>query len=103
MFARVAVYDLPGNLADETVKSFNEAMEEIGEMEGLVDAYLLVGPEGDHAMTVTFWSTKESMERSRVRASRLRSDASQAVGGAVRSAEEYQVAVHQTRGSGLVA
>jgi heme-degrading monooxygenase HmoA len=96
MFARVAVYEIPGHRVEEAVGSFREAIGQIGEMRGLADVYVLVSPESDRALTMSLWDSQADMEGSRIKASLLRSDAAKVVDGSVQSVVEYEVAIHQT-------
>jgi heme-degrading monooxygenase HmoA len=98
MFARVAVYEVPGHRVDEAVKSFGEAISQIPQS-GLEEVFVLVSPESDRAMTITLWDKEDAMEASRITASRLRSDAAKAVDGSVQSVVEYEVAIHESTGS----
>jgi heme-degrading monooxygenase HmoA len=96
MFARVSRYDLPSDRAHEAAAAFREAMERIGELDGLQQAALLLATDGNRAMTVTFWDTENAMQVSRIAATRARSAAANAVGGEVISTEEFEVAVDVT-------
>ena len=98
MFARVAVYEIPGHRVDEAVGSFREAIDQIPKT-GLEEVYVLISPESDRALTITLWDKHDAMEASRITASRLRSDAAKAVEGSVQSVVEYEVAVHERIGS----
>jgi heme-degrading monooxygenase HmoA len=98
MFVRVSVYEIPGHRMDEAVKGFREALDEIRDM-GLQEAYVLVSPESDRLLTLTFWERAEDMESSRLKASRLRSEAAKVVDGGVQSVTEYEVAAHENFGS----
>ena len=94
MFARVAVYEIPGHRVDEAVESFREAIDQIPKT-GLEEVYVLISPESDRALTMTLWNKHDAMQESRITASRLRSDAAKAVEGSVQSVVEYEVAVHE--------
>jgi heme-degrading monooxygenase HmoA len=98
MFARVAVYEIPGHRVEEAVASFREAIDQIRDMRGLDDVYVLVSPESDRALTMSLWDRQDAMEASRVTASRLRNDAAKVVEGSVQSVVEYEVAFHQRIG-----
>lgn len=95
MFARVAVYEIPGHRVEEAVGSFREAIDQIRDMEGLEEVYVLVSPESDRALTMSLWERQEDMEVSRIKASQLRSDAAKVVDGSVQSVVEYEVAIHE--------
>ena len=97
MFVRISVYEIPGHRMDEAVKGFSEALDQIRDM-GPQEAYVLVSPESDRAVTMTFWERAEEMESSRLKASRLRSEAAKVVDGSVQSVTEYEVAVHESFG-----
>jgi heme-degrading monooxygenase HmoA len=91
MFARISMYDIPQDRRGEAQANFTSAVARIRETEGLQNAYFLLGCDSDRAVTVTFWESRETMAASRVKASRLRSDAASSVGGDVVSVEEFEV------------
>ena len=94
MFTRVAVYEIPGHRVEEAVVSFGKAIDAIREMNP-VEIYMLISRESDRAVTMTFWDGYGAMEASRVKSSRLRSDAANTVDGSVQSVVEYEVAIHE--------
>ena len=94
MFGRVSTYELPQGRATEAVQSFHEAIASIEELPGLRDAYLLLSEDDSQALTVTLWETHDAMAASRVRATRVRSEAAAAVGSNILSTVEYRVAIH---------
>jgi heme-degrading monooxygenase HmoA len=93
MFARLSVYEIPESRMDEAEDRFREALTEVAGMEGLEGCYFLVGTESNRAAALTLWTTPDSMARSRVTASRLRSEAARSLDGEVLSVEEFEVAV----------
>lgn len=98
MFARVAIYEIPGHRMNEAVESFRGAIAQIVEMDP-EEVLVLVSPENDRALTMSFWERQDDMEVSRMTASRLRTDAAKAVDGSVQSVVEYEVAIRETIGS----
>ncbi|MGH2788236.1 MAG: hypothetical protein ACRDJV_10040 [Actinomycetota bacterium] len=94
MYARVAVYEIPGHRMGEAVAAFGDAIDQIRELSPQ-EVYLLVSRDDDRALTMSVWDTPEAMEASRVKASGLRSDAVGVVGGSVQSVVEYEVAIHE--------
>src|SRR6266496_201387 len=100
MVARVSVYELPEERADEAAERFGEAIAEIRGLEGLEEAYLLLNPETGRAMTLTLWDGHQAAAASRVTATRLRTEAARAVDGSVVSSEEFDVSVHVRSESG---
>ena len=96
MFARVSVYEIPGEQMDDAVKSFSAAIEEIGSCDGFTEAFFLVSPDDERATAVTLWTTRDAMDASAVKASRLRSEAARSVDGGVVSTQQYEVAAHVT-------
>jgi heme-degrading monooxygenase HmoA len=96
MFARVSRYELPADRAHEAGDAFREAIEHIRTLQGLERAVLLLARDGSRAVTVTFWDSENSMEVSRMAATRARGAAANAVGGEVISTEEFEVAVDVT-------
>jgi heme-degrading monooxygenase HmoA len=99
MFARVAVYEIPGHRVEEAVGSFRGAIGQISDMNGIADVFVLVSPESDRALTMSLWESQADMEASRIKASRLRNDAAKVVDGSVQSVVEYEVAIHERIGS----
>ena len=91
MFARVSTYEVPESERGNAAASFRKAIAQIREAPGLEDAYLLLGRETEHAITITLWENLAAMAESRVVASRLRSEAAEAAGGDVLSVEEFEV------------
>jgi hypothetical protein len=83
---------------NEAVESFRGAIAQIVEMDP-EEVLVLVSPENDRALTMSFWERQDDMEVSRMTASRLRTDAAKAVDGSVQSVVEYEVAIRETIGS----
>jgi hypothetical protein len=83
---------------NEAVESFRGAIAQIVEMHP-EEVLVLVSPENDRALTMSFWERQDDMEVSRMTASRLRTDAAKAVDGSVQSVVEYEVAIRETIGS----
>ena len=93
MFARVSIYDIPDDRADEAVASFTEALNTIAASRGLAEAVFLVSREGNRGLAMTVWKDRETMSASNVAASRLRADAIRAAGGNIVMVDEYEIAV----------
>jgi heme-degrading monooxygenase HmoA len=100
VFARLSIYEIPGERADDAARSFASALDAVAAARGLTEAYFLVNPDSDRGVALTLWEDEETMSASRVTASRARSEAVSAVGGAVLSVDEFQVAVHTRRDRG---
>jgi heme-degrading monooxygenase HmoA len=98
MFARVATYQVPANRLDDAVRRFQDAIQQIKEIEGLNEAYVLVEPEEGRALTMTVWVSRYALENSRSRASQLRRAAAKETDGSVVSVTEYEVALHDAGG-----
>jgi heme-degrading monooxygenase HmoA len=94
MFARVSTYELDQGRASEAIDAFAPAIEQIRDLEGFVDAYFLVERDGVQGVTVTLWTTLDAMDRSRIAATRARTEAAQAAAATVTSTYEYEVGVH---------
>ncbi len=94
MFARVTTYELAEGRASESIEAFEPAIESVRELEGLVDAYFMVERDGRHALTMTLWESLDAMERSRVAASRARTEAASHVAAEVTSTYELEVGIH---------
>jgi hypothetical protein len=94
MYARLAVYEIPGHRMGEAVAAFGNAIDQIRELSPQ-EVYVLVSRDDNRAVTMSVWDTPHAMEASRVKASGLRSDAVSVVGGTVQSVVEYEVAIHE--------
>lgn len=94
MFARVSIYEIPGERAHEAVASFKDALETIAAVRGFEEAYFLVSREANRALALTMWEDHHSMVASRVSATRLRGEAVRAVDGDIVLVDEYEVALH---------
>lgn len=94
MFARVTTYELEDGRASESIEAFEPAIDRMRDLEGFVDAYFLVERDGRHAVSLTLWETLDAMERSRVRASSARMQATQDAAAEVTSTYELEVGIH---------
>lgn len=102
MFARLTTYDLDEGRASESSAVFEAAIDQIRSLDGFVDGYFLVERDGARAVTMTLWQSLDTLERSRVTASRARTEAANEVGATVTSTYEYEVSLHaraQTAGA----
>ena len=92
MFSRVARYQIPEENLDAAIGAFEQAMNELREIEGCEGGYLLVDRDNSTAISVTFWADRTSLEASEVRASRLRSQAVGPYGGEIQAVDRCEVA-----------
>ena len=93
MYSRVARYRIPEDKLDEAIRSFEDALRELGGLSGLERSYLLVDRDNSTALSVTFWESRAALEASEVTASRLRSQAMGALGGEVVAVDRCEVAL----------
>jgi heme-degrading monooxygenase HmoA len=91
----MSIYEIPADRVADATASFQQAIDQIRGIRGFSDAYLFVNRETGRAATITLWESRETMEASRVTASRLRSEAVHALEASIVSTEEYGVAMHQ--------
>ena len=96
MYARVSIYDIPGERAHEAVASFRDALEAIGAARGFEEAYFFISRDANRGLALTFWEDHDGMAASHVAATRLRGEAVRAVDGDVVLVDEYEVALHIT-------
>lgn len=94
MFARVSTYELEQGRASEALEAFEPAIESIRGLEGFVDGFFLVERDGQQAVTITVWESLDAMERSRVAATKARSEAAHGTNATVTSSCEYEVGLH---------
>ena len=93
MFARVARYKIPSARFGEVVPAFRESVEGLQDVEGLAGGYLLIDQENCTALTLTLWDSREALQSSEMRASRLRSQAIDRVDGEIQSVDTGEVAI----------
>jgi heme-degrading monooxygenase HmoA len=93
MHARVARYRIDPDKCEEAVASFREAGDEIAQLAGFKDGYVLVDRDDGELVSVTLWESAAALETSDAQASSSRRRAIQAVGGEVESVTRYDVAV----------
>jgi heme-degrading monooxygenase HmoA len=90
MFARVATYS--GD-AEELVRGFDRARDELAQMEGFSQAIFCVDRGSGKALSMTLWETDAALEASAERAHQLRSQATEPSGATTDSVAHYEVAL----------
>lgn len=93
MFARVVRYQVPESRFGEVVPAFRDAVEGLREIDGNSGGYLLIDPDNCTALTITLWDTREALERSEVRASRLRGEAVDKIDADIKAQDRCEVAL----------
>lgn len=93
MFARVVRYQIPEARFGEVVPAFRDSMERVREIEGNKGGYLLLDRDNSIALTLTLWDNQAAMEASEVAASRMRSEAINAVEGEIQMVNRCEVAL----------
>jgi heme-degrading monooxygenase HmoA len=98
MFARVSTYQVPAERLGDAAGAFERAIQEIQDVDGFREAYVLVDEEDGRALTMTVWSSQYALEAGRDVAGRLRRAAVKEIEGSVVSVVEYEVALHTAAG-----
>jgi heme-degrading monooxygenase HmoA len=93
MYARVVRYQVPQKRFGEVVPAFREAVEGLKDIDGNSGGYLLIDPDNCTALTITLWETREALEASEMRASRLRGQAVDAVDANITATDRCEVAL----------
>lgn len=93
MLARVVRYKIPQERFGEVVSAFREPVERLREIDGNKGGYLLIDRDNCTVLTVTLWDNQAAFESSEVAASRLRSDAVNAVDGEIQTVDRCEVAL----------
>jgi heme-degrading monooxygenase HmoA len=93
MFARVVRYQIPEARFGEVVPAFRESVEQLRDIEGNKGGYLLIDRDNCTALTLTLWDNQATLQASEVSATKLRSDAIDAVEGEVQSIDRCEVAL----------
>jgi quinol monooxygenase YgiN len=92
VFARVVRYQVDPDRCDEALASLEEAVKQIGDIDGITGGYLMVDGDTGRIITITLWEDRAALEASEVRASRLRQEALRPVEGDIESVERLRVA-----------
>jgi hypothetical protein len=93
MYARVVRYQIPESRFGEVVPAFRDAVEGVREIEGNNGGYLLIDPDNCTALTVTLWETREALQGSEIRASRLRGEAVDKIDAEIQAMDVCEVAL----------
>jgi heme-degrading monooxygenase HmoA len=98
MHARVSFYEgASGEGADAALKSFQDILDSVDEMEGNQGATLLVDRDSGKVITITYWDTEEHLQSSVEQANQLRQQAAGAAGLSIQGVEHYEVALEERR------
>jgi heme-degrading monooxygenase HmoA len=93
MHARVVRYKIPQERFGEVVSAFRAPVEQLREVEGNRGGYLLIDRDNCTALTLTLWDNQAALEASEVAASRLRSEAINAIDGDIQTIDKCEVAL----------
>ena len=93
MYARVSFYDLGGTSRDDALGAFEQSRGAIEQMQGVQGAMLLVDPQGDRALTITFWESEEALRATEQAADETRRQAASTAGMTIRDVQAYEVAL----------
>jgi heme-degrading monooxygenase HmoA len=93
MHARVSLYDLNDASRDDAVAAFEQARSAVEQMQGNQGGMLLVGTNGDKAITVTFWESEQALRASAEQADEARQQAAGSAGMTITGVEPYEVAL----------
>jgi heme-degrading monooxygenase HmoA len=98
MHARVSFYEgASGEDAGAAVKSFEDVLDPLRQMEGNQGATLLVDRDSGKAITITYWDTEEHLQSSVEQANQLRQRAAGTAGLSIQGVEHYEVALEAGR------
>jgi len=100
VFARVARYRIPPDRIDDAIEAFQEASEQLREIQGNTGGHLLVDRDNCTALTITYWESRTALEASEVRASRLRAEAVGAADGEIQAVDRCEVVLDFTEQTG---
>jgi hypothetical protein len=63
MFARINRFEVADRKEKELVAAYGKTIEVVKGEKGFMEAVLMIEPGTQQAVSVTFWDTKENMER----------------------------------------
>ncbi len=72
MYARVSTYAAPVDRLEEVAADFDKVQDAVSSLDGFQGAYLLVDRSSGKALTVTLWSSQDTLRASVERANQLR-------------------------------
>ena len=93
MHARVARYRIDPDRCEDAAASFRVAGEEISQLDGFRDGYVLIDPDDGEVLTITVWDSRAALDASDMAATSSRRRAIQAAEGSVESVTRFDVAI----------
>jgi heme-degrading monooxygenase HmoA len=93
MYARVVRYEVPESRFGEVVPAFRDAVEGLRDIDGNNGGYLLIDRDNSTVQTITFWESREALEGSEIRASRLRAQAVEKIEADITAMDVCEVAL----------
>lgn len=96
LFARVSTLEGPADQIEEGVRASRErVLPEARRLDGFKGVFVLADRASGKSLTITLWAGEEAMRASEEAANRLRSQAAELEGAAVRSVERFEVVIHE--------
>ncbi len=95
-YARVSTYQFPAEQADQAAPAFEDAIENLQEIEGVTDALLLVDRNSGKAITITVWESQDALTASEQQADEIRQRGAASGGGEIAGVERYEVALRRS-------
>ena len=90
MWARVSTYQLPSDDVDAAIQRFNQALGDVDEL-GLERAELLVDRSSGKALTITVWSSEETLQASVEAANQIRDSAAEEASVSILDVSHYEI------------
>lgn len=90
MWARVSTYQLPADDVDAAIQRFNQALGDVNEP-GLERAELLVDRSSGKALTITVWSSEETLQASVEAANQIRDSAAEEASVSILDVSHYEI------------
>ena len=63
MFARINRFEVADGKSEELQAAYKKTIDIVKQEKGFQEAILMIEPETSQAVSVTFWDTKQNMER----------------------------------------
>jgi heme-degrading monooxygenase HmoA len=90
MWARVSTYQLPADDVDAAIERFNQALGDVNEP-GLERGELLVDRSSGKALTITVWTSEETLQASVEAANQIRDSAAEEASVSILDVSHFEI------------
>jgi len=95
--ARLSTFEGPPDAIDRMREDFNRLGDELQEMKGFEEAYLLVDRDAGRAVAFTRWDNRAALEASTEKANEMRERVASAAQYEIKTVDSYEIALRVGR------